>query len=101
MNLTPVEEKCLPIMQTIKGLVLQKKAIEAKEKEMKDKLKEIMEANAVKGFENPILKVTYIAQSSATTVDSAKLKAKYPEVYAACSKTSTKSAYIKIEVKGE
>lgn len=99
MNLTPVEEKCLPIMQTIKKIVLQKKALEAAEKDMKDKLKEIMEANGVKGFENPILKVTYIAQSTTNTLDSAKVKAKYPEVYQDCIKTSVKSAYVKVEVK--
>lgn len=99
--LTPAEEKALPIMQTIKAIVLQKKELEAKEKAMKEKLKAAMEEFGVKSFDNDLLKVTYIAPTTKTSVDSAKLKKKYPAVFEECSKTSSVSAYIKVEVKGE
>lgn len=99
--LTVAEEKALPIMQTIKAIVLQKKELEAKEKALKEKLKAAMEEYGVKSFDNDLLKVTYIAPTTTTKVDFAKLKKKFPDVYAECSKSSSVSAYIKVEVKGE
>lgn len=97
--LTPIEEKTLPIMQKIKDIVSQKKALEAQEKDMKDKLKAAMEECGVKMFDNDLLKVTYIAATTATSIDSAKLKKKYPAIAEECSKTSAKSAYVKVEIK--
>lgn len=97
--LTPIEEKTLPIMQKIRDIVSQKKALEAQEKDMKDKLKAAMEEYGVKMFDNDLLKVTYIAATTATSIDSAKLKKKYPAIAEECSKTSAKSAYVKVEIK--
>ena len=98
-ELTPAEEKVLPIMQTIRNLALQKKAIEAREKDMREKLKAAMEQFGVKSFDNDLVKVTYIAATTSRTVDTAALKKKYPAIAEECSKVSNKSAYIKIEVK--
>ena len=97
--LTPAEEQVLPIMQNIKNLTVQKKAIEAREKDMREKLKAAMEQFGVKSFDNDLVKVTYIAASTQTKIDTAAIKKKYPAIAAECSKTSNTSAYIKIEVK--
>lgn len=98
-ELTAVEKQVQPILQTIKNLVIQKKAIEAEETKMRDKLKEAMETYGVKSFDNELIKVTYIPATTSTGLDSAKVKKLYPQIVAECSKVTKKSAYIKIEVK--
>lgn len=99
--LTPTEEKVLPLMQSIRNLSVQKKVIEAREKEMREKLKAAMEQYGVKSFDNDLVKATYIAASTQTKIDTAAIKKKYPQIAAECSKTSNTSAYIKIEVKDD
>ena len=59
-----------------------------------------MEKYGVKKFESDILNITYVAESVATSIDSAKLKKLHPDIAEECSKVSKKSAYIKVEVKG-
>jgi hypothetical protein len=95
------QEQQVAVLQQIADLVTAKKKIEAQEKELKDKLKEAMEKYSVKKFDSDILKITYVAATTATSIDSAKLKKKYPVIAKECSKTSKKSAYIKVEVKDE
>lgn len=90
----------LSVMRAVAEVVNQKKALEAQEKEMKDRLKAAMETHGIKQADNELLKITYVAATTATTVDSAKLKKKYPAIAAECVKESAKSAYVKIEVKG-
>lgn len=97
--LTAVEEKALAIMQGIKNLVIQKKSLEVQEKNMKEQLKAVMEQAGVKKFDNPLLSVTYIAATTSVSLDSSKVKQKYPGVYAECCKEVSKGAYIKVEVK--
>jgi hypothetical protein len=100
-GLVTFKEQQLAVLQQIADLVTAKKQIEAQEKELKDKLKEAMEKFSIKKFDSDILKITYIAETTATSIDSAKLKKKYPAIADECSKTSNKSAYIKVEVKDE
>ena len=100
-GLVTFKEQQLAVLQQIADLVTAKKQIEAKEKELKDKLKEAMERCSIKKFDSDILKITYIAATTATSIDSAKLKKKYPAIAEECSKTSKKSAYIKVEVKDD
>ena len=90
----------IAVLQQIAALVTTKKQIEAQEKELKDKLKEAMEQYGVKKFESDILNITYVAESTSTSIDSAKLKKLHPDIATECSKISKKSAYIKVEVKG-
>ena len=100
-GLMTFQEQQVAVLQQIADLVTAKKKIEAQEKELKDKLKEAMEKYSVKKFDSDILKITYVAATTATSIDSAKLKKKYPVIAKECSKTSNKSAYIKVEVKGD
>ena len=100
-GLATFQSQQLAVLQQIADLVTAKKQIEAQEKELKDKLKEAMERCSIKKFDSDILKITYIAATTATSIDSAKLKKNYPDIASECSKTSNKSAYIKVEVKGD
>lgn len=87
------------IIQKISDLVLTKKQLDEEEKKLKEKLKEAMEFYGVKKFENDHLTITYVAETTTTTIDTSKLKKKYPEIAEECSRTSKKSAYVKITVK--
>jgi len=100
-DLVAFKEQQLSVLQQIADLITTKKKLEEQEKELKDKLKEAMEKYGVKKFDSDILKITYIAETTTTSIDSAKLKKKYPAIAEECSKTSKKSAYIKVEIKDE
>jgi len=89
----------LTVLQKIADIVTAKKKLEEQEKELKEKLKEAMEKCNIKKFESDILNITYVAETTSTSIDSAKLKKKYPDIAAECSKTSKKSAYVKVTVK--
>ena len=62
-------------------------------------LQAAMEDAGVTKYESAALAITYVAESTRETVDSAKLKREYPDVAAACKKTSTTKAYVKVKVK--
>lgn len=87
------------VIQKIADIVTAKKALEEQEAELKTKLKEAMEKCNIKKFESDILNITYVAETTSTSVDSKKLKEKHPAIYEECSKTSKKSAYVKVTVK--
>lgn len=89
----------MAVLKQIADIITTKKKLEEQEKELKEKLKEAMEKCNIKKFESDILNITYVAESTKTSIDSAKLKKKYPEIAAECSKTSKTSAYVKVTVK--
>ncbi len=76
-----------------------KAKIEAQEKALKEQLKSAMEEFGIKKFEKENLVLTYIAATTATSVDSKKLKENHPDIFVECSKKSNKSAYVKVTVK--
>lgn len=99
-GLVALEQQQMAVITQIADICMTKKKLEALEKDLKDKLKEAMEQYGVKSLDNDILKITYIAATTANSIDSAKLKKLHPDIAAECTKTSAKSAYIKVEVKG-
>lgn len=89
----------MTILNNIADLVNQKKELEAAEKKLKDELKKAMEQYGIKKFSSDILDITYVAETTKNSLDSARLKKEKPDVYAAFTKTSKSSAYIKVTVK--
>lgn len=87
------------VEQLIASLETQKKAAEAKAQEMRQALLNAMEANSIQNYETDKLKVTYVAPSTRTTIDSAKLKKEQPAIAEAYSKTSTTKASLRITIK--
>ena len=85
--------------------------IKVKENELKlmkekvDKVNEIlygtMEKEGVKTVDRGNLKITYVAPSSRTSVDSKKLEKEEPEIYNKYVKTTTVAGSIKITLMGE
>jgi len=60
-----------------------------------------MSKHGIKRVDNDLMRITYVAPTTSTGVDSAKLKATYPHIYTECSKTTSKKGYVKITVKGD
>ncbi len=79
----------LATLNAIASLTAHKKSIEDQEKEMKAKLYEAMVKFGVDKFESDV------------SIDSAKLKKKYPDIASECSKTTAKAGYVKITLKGD
>lgn len=98
-SLQVFENANIEIINTIAQISIAKKQIEEQEKTMKEKLLEAMEKYGVTKFDNDIMKITYFAPSTSTSIDSTRLKKEQPDIAKEYSKTSNKKSYIKIEVK--
>jgi len=83
----------------IKSIEEQKKAAEAQAQELRASLMQAMEANGVTNFENERIKITYVAQTTRTSIDSAKLKKELPEIAEKYTKTSNVKASLRITLK--
>lgn len=92
-------DKAMTIMRNIAELDKQKKALEKQDKEVRNALKKTMDEFGIKSFENDILKVTFVEETTRTSIDSAKLKKDYPDIAEKYSKTSKVSASVRISVK--
>jgi predicted phage-related endonuclease len=92
--------KAQAVIQKISELVKAKADIETQEKKMREQLQQAMEAHEIKQFDNDVIKVTYVEASTRNSIDSTKLKNKYPDIAAECTKTSSVKAFVKIELKG-
>ena len=87
--------------QIIKNLDSQVKEAKQKQDELKGALLQEMESRGLKSFEKGNLKITYVAPSTRTTLDSKAIKEKYPEIYEENAKTTDVKASLKITLKGE
>lgn len=94
-----LEQQCPDVIKAITDICTQKKLLEEQEKQMRVKLQEAMEQYGVKSFENDVVKFTYVAPTTKTSIDSAKLKKDHPDIAKQYSKTSPVSASVRISVK--
>jgi len=85
----------------IKTLDGQVKAAKQKQDELKGALLQEMESRGLKSFEKGNLKITYVAPSTRSTLDSKAIKEKYPAIYEAHLKETEIKASLKITLKGE
>ena len=100
-GLQAFQQSQLATLNAIASLTSHKKAIEEQEKQMKAALYEAMVKYGIKKFESDVLNLTLVEPTTATSIDSAKLKKKYPDIAAECSKSSAKAGYVKIVLKGD
>lgn len=98
-ELTQFQSAVPEAIQKITNLVLMKKHLEDQEKLLKEELVKAMEAYGVKSFENEQIKMTYVAPTTRSTIDSARLKKDHPDIAQVYSKTSNVSASVRITVK--
>jgi len=73
--------------------------LQNKNDEIREKIKNSMEENEVKKYENDFISITYVAPTTRTTIDSKLLKEKYENIYNECSKTSDVKSSIRIKIK--
>ena len=83
----------------ITTLLQLKKELDEQEKQLKQTLVDAMERYGVKSFENDQIKMTYIAPTTRSTLDSIKLKKEHPHLAEQYTKTSTVSASVRVTVK--
>jgi hypothetical protein len=83
----------------IKQIEEQKKAAEAQAVELRAAIMAAMEANGVTSFENNRIKLTYVAPTTRTAIDSARLKKELPEIAEKYAKTSNVKASLRITLK--
>lgn len=93
------KEKTLAVIQAIADIASKKKELEDQDKKMREQLEAAMEQYNIKSFENDLVKITYTEPTTRTSVDSAKLKKNYPDIYTECSKISDVKGSVRITVK--
>lgn len=76
------------------------KQAEATAKEIREKLCKTFEEQGIKSWETDKLKVTYVAPIERISVDSKKLKDKFPQVYTECQKIAKVKSQIRVKVRG-
>lgn len=86
-------------IQKITNLVQMKKQLEDQEKTLKEQLLKAMETYGVKSFENDHIKLVYVAPTTRSTLDSARLKKDHPDIAQQYTKISNVSASVRITVK--
>ena len=98
-EVTTLDQQVPDVIKAISDITVQKKALEEQEKIMREKLQAAMEQFGVKSFDNEFIRVTYVAATTRTNIDSTKLKKEHPEIAKAYQKVSNVKASVKIEVK--
>lgn len=91
----------LALERKIAELENQLKVLKESREKFWNTVKNGMEDAHITAFETPSLKVAYVAPYDQTKVDSERLKAKYPRVYADCKKVSHVKSSIRVTLKGE
>lgn len=98
-DVVPFQSKAMAIMQKIVDLNIQKKQLEAQDKDVRQQLEKVMGEYGIKQFENDLLKVTYVEPTTRTTIDSTKLKKELPAIAEKYTKVSQVKGSVRIEVK--
>ena len=92
-------EHLVEVESLIKSIEEQKKAAEAQAQELRASLMQAMIENGVTNFENERIKITFVAPTTRTAIDSAKLKKELPEIAEKYTKTSNVKASLRITLK--
>lgn len=87
-------------IKKITTLIKMKKQMDEQEKQLKQKLVEAMETYGVKSFENDLIKMTYVAPTIRSSIDSTRLKKDHPDIVEQYTKTSPVSASVRVTLKG-
>lgn len=89
--------------KSLAELTAQRKALEEKEKELKESIQAAMEHYGVKSFTNKYITLTYVAESVSESVDLKQLQNNEPELYEELlrdyRKEAKRSAYVRFNVK--
>ena len=93
-------QSAVPVaIQMMTMLIQQKKELEDREKQLKAQLVEAMEAYGVKSFETDLIKMTYVAPTTRSSIDSTRLKKDHPDIAQQYTKVSDVAASVRITLK--
>lgn len=81
------------VEETIKNLLVENDRISEELKKYKEEIKSFIEDNSIGSFKTNLLDIKY----TSATIDTAKLKSKYANIAAECSKVGTKSSSISLK----
>lgn len=98
-ELVAFKSAVLGITQTIKNIQKEKERLDEENQRMRQELEKAMNAYGVTTFENEHVKITHVDATTKVSVDSKKLKAELPDIYAKYSKATDVKGYVKITVK--
>ena len=94
-------EELAEIETLIKFYEDERKKAEQRETLLRESLMKAMQENGISEYETDKLKITLIAESTRTTLDSKAIKENYPEIYEKHQKTSTIKPTIRITLRGK
>lgn len=98
-----LEQKYLLAEEQFMAVEKQAKELQNARDELRAELLKLFEQQGIKSWESPDNKllVTYVAPIDRISVDSSKLKRKFPEVYNECQKLTHTKAQIRVKVRGD
>ena len=98
-----LQSKFLQAEEYLAQVELTFKQAEENAKTIREQMLSLFEKQGIKSWESPTgkVKVTYVEPSERLSVDSAKLKKDYPQVFSECQKLSKVKAQIRVKVRGE
>ena len=85
------------VEEVIKNLIIENDRISTELKKYKDEIKSFIEDNSIGSFKTDLLDVKYTSATTTTTIDTAKLKSKYADIAAECSKVGAKASSISLK----
>lgn len=92
-------KEILPVIQKLQELEIQAKSIKEKQDTLKVSILEAMEKYGLTKWDNEVMTISYIAPTTRSSIDSAKLKKELPDVAAKYTKTSNVKSSIRIKLK--
>lgn len=93
------EKRFLDYQQKLTQLTAEIERIENLVKAEKKSIFNTLYNQGIKTLETPLLKISVVAPTTSTTIDSKRLKAEMPEIYEQFSKTSMREGYVRISAK--
>lgn len=99
-ELTGFQSAVPDTIRKITDLIKLKKQLDEQEKQLKKVLTENMEVYGIKSFENDWIKMVYVAPTTRSSIDSARLKKDHPDIAEQYSKVSDVSASVRVTLKG-
>ena len=79
--MTVFGERYLALLKEYADLERTVKELEKEKKETREKIMNAMDENGIKSFENELLKMTIVAPSVSTTIDTSALRMNDPDTY--------------------
>lgn len=98
-----LEKRYLQAEQEFMAIEAQAKALQDTRDELRGKILALMEQQKITSWESPNaqIKVTYVAPQDRISIDSKKIKEKFPQVYAECQKLTKVKAQIRVTMREE